>query len=115
MITFHAYCSSKRLRPIVQNLRKYDRPILCTEWLARPVGSRIDNQLPIFHQENIGCYQWGLVNGKTQTHIPWPDILNKLSDYSVNSGEWFHDILHSDGRPYSEIEIETIKRLTGKK
>ncbi len=113
IITFHAYCSSQRLKSIIQNLRKYDRPVLCTEWLARHVGSRIEDQLPIFHQEKIGCYQWGLVNGKTQTHIPWPDILNKLSDYSVNSGEWFHDVLHSDGRAYSEIEIATIKQLTG--
>jgi len=115
IVTFHAYCSSQRLRPIVQNLKKYGRPILCTEWLARHVGSRIGDQLPIFHQENIGCYQWGLVNGKTQTHIPWPGILTRLSNHSEVSGEWFHDLLHSDGTPYSSAEIALIRQLTGSK
>ncbi|MDX1522848.1 MAG: 1,4-beta-xylanase, partial [Anaerolineae bacterium] len=111
VITFHAYCSPERLLQIIQNLKTYDRPILCTEWMARHAGSRIKEQLPIFHRERIGCYQWGLVNGKTQTHIPWPGLLNQLPDYSESSAEWFHDVLKSDGSPYSEVEIATVKRL----
>jgi hypothetical protein len=115
IISFHAYCSPERLIHIIENLEPYERPILCTEWMARQAGSRIKDQLPIFHRENIGCYQWGFVNGKTQTHIPWPAYLHQLPDYSENSAEWFHDLLGPNGRPYSEDEVALINELVGKK
>lgn len=111
IITFHAYCPSERLQLIIRNLKTHDRPMLCTEWMARHTGSRIQDQLPMFHQEKIGCYQWGLVKGKTQTHIPWPGILAHLADYPVGSSEWFHDLLHPGGTPYSEKEVALIKDL----
>jgi hypothetical protein len=114
IITFHAYCQPERLYRIVRNLKSYDRPMLCTEWMARHTGSRIQNQLPIFHQENIGCYQWGLVKGKTQTHIPWPGILAHLANYSATSSEWFHDVFEPNGTPYSEKEVVLIKELTNR-
>ena len=50
--------------------QKFDRPVLCTEWLARHVGSVFEEQLPLFSAFNAGCYQWGLVRGKTQTTLP---------------------------------------------
>ena len=115
IITFHSYHPPKQLKQIIKNLKTYQRPILCTEWMARQADSRIKNQLPIFHQENIGCYQWGFVNGKTQTHIPWPSFLKKISGYSENSSEWFHDLLNSDGTPYSKDEIVLIKDLVRNK
>lgn len=113
IITFHAYCSPKRMKQVLRYLKEsYGRPIICTEWMGRQAGSRIQNQLPLFHQENVGCYQWGLVKGKTQTYIPWPGILADLPDYSVDTDEWFHDLFDSDGTPHSEEEIALIKALT---
>ena len=111
IITFHAYCSPRRMRQVLEFLKTYDRPILCTEWLGRHAGSRIQNQLPLFHQENIGCYQWGLVRGKTQTYIPWPVLLAELPDYSADTDEWFQDLLNPDGTPHAEEEIALIKQL----
>ena len=108
IITFHAYSPIQILDSIIHTLKKYNRPILCTEWLARHVDSTIHDQLPVFHQEKIGCYHWGLVNGKTQTHIPWPNILKNNTD----NAQWFHDVLHADGTPYSKAEIEIIRKLT---
>lgn len=108
IITFHAYSPASVLHTMVQKLKNYHRPIMCTEWLARHIGSRLDEQLPIFHQEKVGCYHWGLVNGKTQTHIPWPNIIKAFPE----NEQWFHDVLHSDGRPYSKEEVELIQKLT---
>jgi hypothetical protein len=111
IITFHAYCSLKRMKQVIQQLETYERPILCTEWMGRLANSRIQNQLPLFHKEKIGCYQWGLVKGKTQTHLPWPGILAGLPDYSADTDEWFHDLLHPDGEPYLKEEIDLISTL----
>lgn len=112
IITFHAYCPNECLRRIIHKLNRYDRPMLCTEWMARQAESRILEQLPVFKKENIGCYQWGLVKGKTQTHIPWPSIVSHLSDQPDLLDEWFHDLLYPDGTPYSVDEINLIKKLT---
>lgn len=115
IITFHSYHPVDQFKQLINDFRTYDRPILCTEWMARQAGSRIKDQLPIFHREKIGCYQWGFVNGKTQTHIPWPAYLKKIPDYSEHSSEWFHDLLYPDGTPYAEDEVALIKKLNAKK
>ncbi len=110
VLTFHAYCQPARLERVIAKLKRYDRPMLCTEWMARPIGSRIDNQLPIFQREKIGCFQWGLVKGKTQTNVPWPAVKERMMDDGANT-EWFHDLLEPDGSPYSPEEIRLIQEL----
>ena len=42
-----------------------------TEWLNRGRGSLVETCLPVFAREKVGCMHWGLVNGKTQTDLPW--------------------------------------------
>ena len=37
----------------------YRRPIFCTEWLARHVGSVVEQQLPLFK----GAEDWRPING----------------------------------------------------
>jgi hypothetical protein len=39
--------------------------------MARLQGSRWDTDLPLFQQEAVGCYSWGLVNGRTQCQFAW--------------------------------------------
>ena len=48
-----------------------ERPLLCTEYLARQLHSRFESHLPIFRERDIGAISWGLVSGKTQTIHPW--------------------------------------------
>ncbi len=105
VISFHNYEPEERLLALIARLREYGRPMLCTEFMARTRGSSFFEQLPIFQRERIGCYNWGLVNGKTQTHIAW----------TPQPGEtrWFHDIVHADGTPYDAEEVAFIRRTTG--
>ena len=42
VITFHNYGPLEEAKKCVENLRRYQRPILCTEYMARPQGSRFD-------------------------------------------------------------------------
>jgi hypothetical protein len=102
IISFHSYANDERLVELIGRLRRHARPILCTEFMARTLGSDFRAQLPIFKRERVGCYNWGLVNGKTQTHIAW----------TGESHVWFHDILRADGSPYDPEEVAFIRGMT---
>ena len=113
IITFHAYWNRKRVAQFIDYLQVLDRPILCTEWMARQIDSRISDQLELFHERDIGCFQWGLVKGRTQTWLPWPDDLVRAHGGRVDRSVWFHDLLDENGDPYDPDEVETIRALTG--
>lgn len=110
VITFHNYGFPEEFEQRIAQLRAYHRPIICTEYMARGVGSLFDLQLPIAKKDHVGAINWGLVAGKTQTYLPWdswqhPYVLEQPP-------VWFHDVFYPDGRPYREREIEIIQHLT---
>ena len=102
-VSFHNYADLGGLQVQVEQLRTYGRPLMCTEWLARGLGSRPQTHVPYFAHERIGCYHWGLVNGRTQTHLPWPGL-----EGLVDLGVWHHDLFHPDGRPYDAEELRVL-------
>jgi hypothetical protein len=59
-----------RFEQHVKSLQNYHRPILCTEYMARSVGSTFDTILPIAKRYHVAA-NWGLVGAKTQTCLPW--------------------------------------------
>jgi hypothetical protein len=69
----------------------------------------IEAMLPLLKELKVGAYCWGFVAGKTQTIYPWDSW---LKSYSAEPDVWFHDILRTDGTPYSADEVTTIKRVT---
>ena len=48
---------------------------------------------------------WGLVNGKTQTDLPWG---HRPGDPPPTV--WQHDLYHGDFTAYDATEIETLKK-----
>lgn len=108
VISFHAYTNTARMLAIIHQLQQMGRPLFCTEWLARHVGSTVEEQLPLMYATQVAPYQWGLVKGKTQTWLPWPVI---MSDYPDYSRLWFHDVFDENGIPFSRKEIELVKKL----
>lgn len=116
VVSFHAYCDKPTLESVIQQLKaEYDRPLFCTEWMARHVDSRILNQLEVFNAEKVGCYQWGLVAGETQTYLPWPNIKQPESGVGEDKNLWFHDIFWPDGSPYDGSEVDMLRELTATK
>jgi hypothetical protein len=111
LISFHSYDPLPELKARVSALRRYGRPMLCTEYMARPRGSTFDPMLGYFREQRIGAYNWGFVDGKTQTIYPW-DSWQK--QYTGEPPEWFHDIFRRDGTPYDPKEVRYIKSITGK-
>lgn len=109
VISFHTYDPLDGAQKCVENLKRYNRPILCTEFMARPRGSTFNPVLGYFKQQNVGAYCWGFVDGKSQTIYPW-DSWDK--QYTAEPQPWFHDILRGDGTPYRQKEVDYIKSLT---
>jgi hypothetical protein len=110
VITFHNYDPPEKMQATIHSLRHYNRPTLCSEYMARPRGSTFEAILPILKNENVGAYNWGFVSGKSQTIYPW-DSWEK--EYTAEPPVWFHDIFRPNGQPYDAAETNLIRRLTG--
>jgi hypothetical protein len=111
IISFHCYENEKDFEKRLMSLTNYNRPIICTEYMARPRSSTFQNILPLAKKYNLGVYNWGFVEGKTQTIYPW-DSWDKA--YTAEPQVWFHDIFRKDGTPYRQEEVDLIKKLTGR-
>ncbi|MGE2816385.1 1,4-beta-xylanase [Mycobacterium heidelbergense] len=110
VITFHSYAEPAGFESRINELAPLGRPIICTEYMARPQGSTVESILPVAKRHNVGAFNWGLVAGKTQTYFPWDSWDHP---YTALPKVWFHDLLLPDGRPYRDSEIQAIRGLTG--
>jgi hypothetical protein len=111
VISFHDYGKTDVTQRRIDELETYGRPLLCTEFMARGNGSTFEGALPLFKNERIAAYCWGLVDGKSQTKYPW----NTWQMPDVDEPDpWHHDIFHANGKPYREEEVTLIRNLTGR-
>jgi hypothetical protein len=110
VITYHNYSDEKEHAQVIDSLKHYGRPLICTEYMARIRGSRFQNIMPLLKANKVAAFNWGFVSGKTNTIYAW--------DAPMPSGEepkiWFHDIFRRDGTPFSTEEVNFIKSITGK-
>jgi hypothetical protein len=102
-ITFHNYQDLASLGGQIETLKALGRPIVCTEWMARP-ASTIATHLPAFRDAGVGALGWGLVAGKTQTIYPW-----NSPGGGPEPRPWFHDLLRPDGTPYDSAEAAALR------
>jgi hypothetical protein len=113
VISFHNYGWPEEFEQNVQLLQQFHRPLICTEYMARGAGSLFDTVLPIAKKYRVAAINWGLVAGKSQTYLPWDSWQRPYVDRQPTI--WFHDVFHSDGKPYREREVEIIRNLTSQK
>jgi hypothetical protein len=113
VISFHNYSGPEDFQKRVEWLRRYHRPILCTEYMARPKGSTFELILPIAKKEHVAAINWGLVAGKTQTYLPWDSWQKPY--VREQPPVWFHEVFYQDGKPYRGREVQVIRELTGVK
>jgi len=109
VITYHNYDEAREHQKVVEILRAVNRPLICTEYMARTRNSRFSTILPMLKKMHVGAINWGFVAGKTNTIYAWsapmPDGGQPV--------EWFHDIFKKDGTPYREDEVSLIRKLNG--
>jgi hypothetical protein len=108
IISYHNYSDAVNHQAMIDTLKLYKRPLVCTEYMARRNNSLFSNIMPILKAQNIGAINWGLVSGKTNTVYAWDTPIPDGSEPQL----WFHDIFRKDGSPYKQEEIDVIKRLT---
>jgi hypothetical protein len=112
IITFHNYSWPESFKDEIAWLRRFHRPVICTEYMARSVGSTFDTILQIAKQEHVGAINWGFVAGKTQTYYPWESWDHPYVKHQPPV--WFHEVLRSDGTAYRQAEVDLIRQLTSK-
>ena len=110
VVTFHSYAEPAGFESRINELTPLGRPILCTEYMARPRGSTVQGILPVAKRHNVGAINWGLVAGKTQTYFPWDSWDHP---YTTVPKVWFHDLIRPEGRPFQDIEVLTVRKLAG--
>jgi len=110
IVTFHNYGWPEDFERRVKELEPLQRPLICTEFMARGAGSTFDTVLPIALHAKVGAIAWGLVNGKSQTDLPWDSWQRPY--VTLAPTVWFHDVFHPDGSPYRVRETELIRSLT---
>lgn len=111
IISFHCYEDKADMESRICTLQRFGRPMLCTEYMARPFKNTFQDILPLLKKYNVGAYNWGLVAGKTQTHCPWDSWSVK---YDNEPELWFHDIFRENGEPYKPEEILFLKQILQK-
>jgi hypothetical protein len=112
IISFHEYSWPEVFEARVASLRSQNRPIICTEYMARGNGSTFDTVLPIAKRERVAAINWGLVAGKTQTYLPWDSWKRPYVD--IQPAIWFHEVFRQDDTPYRQREVDLMRQLTGR-
>ncbi|MGI4876416.1 MAG: hypothetical protein ACRYG4_02895 [Janthinobacterium lividum] len=109
VMSFHDYSWPETFAVRARQMLGYGRPVLCTEYMARGNGSTFDGSLPIGKRLNIAMFNWGFVDGRTQTRLPW-DSWKKPYTYD-EPPLWFHEVLRADLTAYRAAETDLIRRL----
>lgn len=104
VITFHNYNDARNLDAEIQDLKKFGRPIICSEYMARTNKSTFIDNLPVLKSNKVGAINWGLVSGKTNTIYPWGSKRD-----TPEPAIWFHDIFRQNGTPFDAKEVAFIK------
>jgi hypothetical protein len=111
VITYHNYSYVDNHKSAIDSLRKFKRPLICSEYMARRNGSLFQTIMPLLKKENVGAINWGFVSGKTNTIFAWDTPLPDGKEPPL----WFHDIYRQDGSAFSKYEVEFIKKETSGK
>ncbi|MFI3288494.1 MAG: 1,4-beta-xylanase [Rikenellaceae bacterium] len=104
IISYHNYGDLESHSAMVERLKVYGRPMVCTEYMSRRSGSTFETILPMLHREGVGAINWGFVSGKTNTIFAWDEKLPDVEEPEL----WFHDILRRDGTPFDESEVKLL-------
>ena len=108
VVSFHCYSPTAAFLRVTRSLQRLGRPLLCTEYMARPGGGRFDPLLGFMREQKIAAYCWDFVNGRTQTIYP---VESWRQAFSAAPAVWNTCILHADGAPYVKAETDYIRRI----
>lgn len=109
VISYHNYSPQASHRDEIDYLSICGRPLVCTEYMARKQGSTFSSIMPLLKERKVVAINWGFVAGKTNTIYAWSTPMPQGGEPEL----WFHDILRPDGSPFSQDEVDFIKKING--
>ena len=104
LVTFHSFASVENVQALLLLMQRYNRPIVCTDWLLRQEDNTFEKILPLFSNYRVGWFNRGLVQGKTQQWIQQPE---HRTDRPADL--WQHDVLTPEGKGYKDSELQLIQ------
>ena len=104
LITFQSFDNVESIAARLMLLQRYQRPIICADWLMRQTGNDFEKVLPLFATYRVGWFNRGLVSGKTQLEIQQAQYRSER-----DPDLWQQGVLRSDGSPYDRREVELIQ------
>lgn len=110
IISYHNYLDPESHALRIGLFKAFERPMYCTEYMARRNGSTFQTILPMLKQNNIGAINWGFVAGKTNTIFAWDEPLPDAAEPPL----WFHDIYRQDKTPFDPAETAIIRQVNGR-
>ena len=110
IISYHNYVNKDMHADRIRMFKVFDRPMYCTEYMARRGGSFFQTILPMLRENNISAINWGFVAGKTNTIFAWDEPMPDVSEPPL----WFCDIYRQDKTPFDPEEIAVIKKVNSK-
>lgn len=115
VISFHEYRPYPDFVQRIAQLKRWGRPLICTEWMSRTTHSTVKEIFPLLYLERIGCYNWGFVNGKSQmnetTQAAWEIYARQGEACEMDMVSWMHDLYRPSLRPYDPAETNLITRF----
>ena len=109
VVSYHNYNNTDVHSKEIDYLKMLNRPLVCTEYMSRRSGSTFQTVMPLLKKNKVVAINWGFVAGKTNTIFAWDTPLPDVKEPEL----WFHDILRQDKTPFSQEEVDLIKKLNG--
>ena len=110
VISYHNYDPAYKHSEEIKYLQALNRPLVCTEYMARRGGSLFSSVMPLLKANKVVAINWGFVSGKTNTIYAWGTPVPDGHEPEL----WFHDIYRQNKTPFDPEEIKIIKKLNGK-
>lgn len=104
LITFQSFDNVESVEGRILILKRYNRPIICSDWLMRQAGNDFQRLLPLFSTYRVGWFNRGLVRGRTQMEVQQEQFRAEK-----NPEIWQHNVLKEDGSPYDGGEVDLIQ------
>lgn len=108
-ISFQNYDGPQEFEKRVKWLQAFQRPVVCTGFLARNQGSSIEAILPVALKYDVGALVGDLVQGKTQKWLPWDSWKNPYVDREPSV--WAQDLFRTTGPLYRKEDADIIRQM----
>jgi hypothetical protein len=108
-ISFQNYDGPQEFEKRVKWLQAFQRPVVCTGFLARNQGSSLEAILPVALKYDVGALVGDLVQGKTQRWLPWDSWKTPYVDREPSV--WSQDLFRTTGPLYRKEDADIIRQM----